>query len=158
MDHDVIEDLGRRQLTEFACRWAIESGGLRDAVDAQHLVEGLDRFCVWVEENHDLPLHTAFAPVLTGLQESLPRVALANRACEPAVARDDLEWLELVERRGTSEAVVRDLEGRPRSVGLSPSILRHLRPGDWMRCRDAADEGLEVGACYPAALREALLT
>lgn len=152
----VFESLGPRELTDFACRWAIEAGELRDPKDAEVLLEGLGRFCHWAEENHDVPLHTVFAPVLTALQESLPRVTLANRACAVGAGPGGPEWLELVERQGKEEAILIDLTGRPMQFEMSPLILEHLHPGDLIRGRRAAGRGLLVEACYPAELRQVL--
>jgi hypothetical protein len=153
-----IEDLGRRELTDFACRWAIESGAVRDPEAAEVLLEGLERFCRWAEENHDLSLHGEFAPVLAELRRSLPRVALANRACsaEPLSSPEGSEWLEFVERRGTGDAVLADLAGKRTEVEVSSSVLEHLHPGDWVRGRREVGRGFRVEACYPTELRTLL--
>lgn len=151
-----IESLGRRELTDFACRWAIEAGALRDPEEAEILLEGLGRFCRWAEENHDVPLQREFAPVLEGLRESLPRLALANRACSTGASPSGSEWLELVERQGKGEALLTDLAGRQLKAEVSSSVLEHLHPGDWVRGRRAAGSGLLVEACYPAELRAVL--
>ncbi|MFN0007552.1 MAG: hypothetical protein ACKVXR_06545 [Planctomycetota bacterium] len=151
-----LEDLGRRDLTDFACRRVIESGALRDAEDAEILLEGLERFCRWAEENHDVPLQSEFGPILERLRHSLPRVALANRACAAGVGTSGSEWLELVERLGASEALLCNIPGRQTKAELSSAVLEHLRPGDWVRGRSSEARGFAVEACYPSEIRELL--
>ena len=153
----VFENLGRRELTDFASRWVIEEGGLRDPGEARILLEGLDRFCLWVEENHDVPLHAEFAPVLTGLRGSLPRVALANSAARgPGERPSGEEWLELVERSGPDAGRFTERSGRTVEIRVDPSILEHLQAGDWIRGRRRSADGIDVEACYPPEVREVL--
>jgi len=152
----ILESLGRRELTDFACRWAIDSGDLRDPEDAEILLEGLERFCQWTEENHGILLHDEFAPVLDSLRKTLPRLTLANRTLDAGPATGGLEWFEIAERHGSGGATLADLSGRSVEAAMNPSVLEHLLPGDLVRAGRTGNGDLRVHACYPAELRRIL--
>jgi hypothetical protein len=153
-DVTVFESLGPRELIDFAGRWVFDVGGLRDPEDAAALVECLARFCRWAEENHDVPIATSFAPALARLRASLPRLASANRACPPGVARGN--WYQLVHDAGGDRGEFEDLDGAPTTFAVAPGILPHLRPGDLVRGQPEQGAFLAVASCHPAELREVL--
>jgi hypothetical protein len=153
----LFEDLGPLELTDFACRWSIERGDLRDPEQAANLVEGLSRFCRWAEENHDVHLRAAFEPVLVGLRDSLPRLALANRACRPDSESKGQDWFEFVRPSAGGAAEVLDLHGGgPVTVGMDAGVLTHLCPGDLIRGRRETGGELALAACHPPELRRVL--
>ena len=151
-----FESLGTRELLDFAGRWSVEAGALRDPERAQALLDGLERFCRWAQENHDVPLETEFAPSLEALRRSLPRIAGANGACptDPTAERGD--WYVIAEVVGTDRAVLEDLSGRPTTVAIDRGILSRLRPGDLVRGRAGEGDAFEVNSCHPPELRELL--
>lgn len=153
----LFEDLSLRELTDFACRWSIERGELRDPQQAADLVEGLSRFCRWAEENHDVRLRAAFESVLVALRDSLPRLALANRACRPDSEAKGQDWFEFVRSGDGGAAEVVELHRRePVTVSMDAGVLAHLCPGDLIRGHRRNGGDLALAACHPAELRRVL--
>ena len=79
---DVFEELGAEQLLDFCARWILDESDL-DPDQARGLLQALESFCAWCEEQHAHPLKTAFSEKLGALRESVPRL-IALRACTPA--------------------------------------------------------------------------
>lgn len=76
----VFENFGPEHLLEFAARWSIDRGDLHGARQASSMLESLEKFCRWIEEQHHSPLWTLFERTHGELTVSLPRVAAVNES------------------------------------------------------------------------------
>ncbi len=83
----VFENFGPEHLLEFLARWSIERGDLSGARQAQSLLESVEKFCRWIEEQHHSPLWTLFARTHAELERSLPRIAELNDELGPKARR-----------------------------------------------------------------------
>jgi len=154
----LLEDLGPRELLDFAGRWLLQDADPLDEAAARELLAALADFCRWVEERHAHPLWTPFESTWRALEAAVPRLAAARAAAADA---------GLVPGPGTPAAGVRlftvetarperlRLAARgqaPREVEVPAAVGRHLRPGDLVRARvDGGNVRLE--GFYPAAIR-----
>lgn len=154
-DIGVFENLRTHDLLRFTCHALPESGELDTADSARELLTALGRFCAWVEEKHEIPLHSEFKDTLRSLQSSLPRIIEANRrrtrVTDPAQG-ELLEYIAPPTEEG-SPALVRDREGREHAVAIDPLLTTWLRPGDRMRGRVQSEGPLAVYCCYPPESR-----
>ena len=148
----VFENLSVRELADYACRWLPESRELRDAAATRDLLDALERFCAWAQENHEVRLEEQFGPMLRSLRQSLPRLAEANRrsAGGPVDATD--RWFELLAIAPDGSAEVLE-EGEKRRVAIDPGIAEHLRPGDVLRGKLQGRGALRLSAGYPSEVR-----
>ncbi len=151
-DIGTFENLGRRQVLDFAGRWLLDSGELRGPEEARAVLAALCAFCRWSEEHHGHPLWTDCEDLLDALADSIPRLVLARQhtiAAEPG----DSVWdvvdvsLELV--------VLRDASGEERRVRASRPLEQCLRDGDVVHAR-VVDGATAISVAYPSELRELL--
>lgn len=142
----VSENLGARELAEFAARWLIDQDELTGADEARALVAALERFRRWSEESQALTLGPGSVELLQQLGRELPRIVEVNqrRTRRADTAEGELFVLQSIE--GTS-ARVRGEDGEV-LVALDPMLAEWLRPGD--RLRGRVNKGrLALYACYP---------
>jgi hypothetical protein len=145
----VFENLTARDLLTFCSVWIPEFGGLREPEEARSLLDALKAFCAWCEEQQDLPIAAEFAALSAGLESSLPRVIVANRACEPGADLTTGRVFE-VATAAAGRLSVRDAQGDVHEVAADGRLTPHLRPGDRMRAELRADpKTLRVLCCYP---------
>jgi hypothetical protein len=151
----VFENLSTKDLLTYTCYWLPESDRLENADAARRLLRALDRFCAWVEAQHELPLHSEFKATLHSLQSSLPRVMEANRRRTRGADRTQGELYEFtaVSDGGERQATLRDREGSEHSASIDPLLADWLRPGDRLRARRQTDGQLAVYCCYPPESR-----
>lgn len=147
----VFEELGPRELLDFAARWLLEDSSVTDEADARSLLASLADFCRWVEERHAHPLWTAFEPQWRALAEAVPRLAPVRAALDRGREPDPGAWS--VRAVDGTHAVLASDEGRERRVDLAPSVLAQLRPGDLVRVVTRPD-GLRLARVYPGVVRE----
>ncbi len=152
-DIGVFENLSGRELTAYACRWLPESGELADAGAAQDLIAALARFCLWAQENHEVPLLEQFETVLMPLHESLPRLVEANRLCARRPSATGEERFEYSGPGNGRGAALRDSSGELTELAVDHRLTGFLRPGDVLRGRRLPDGSLEVSVCYPPEVR-----
>jgi hypothetical protein len=148
----VFENLRAKDLLAYTCYWLPESDRLENADAARRLLRALERFCAWVEDRHELPLHSEFKTTLHGLQSSLPRVTEANRRRTRGADRSQGELHELVGFDGR-RAELRDRAGVELSASIDPLLAEWLRPGDRLRARRQPDGQLAVYCVYPPESR-----
>jgi hypothetical protein len=152
----VFEEISARELLSFAAVWLPEWGDLKGADDARATLAALRAFCAWTQERHEVPLRDAYESDLVALEDSLPRVAEANRHCAPS---DDVTMgdVYVVERSSGGSAVVLDATGAPHEPAIAADLAGHLRPGDHLRASLGTDGRFAVYRCYPpecAALQQ----
>jgi hypothetical protein len=144
----VFEELDALHLLRFTCFWLHEREALADGAAALALVDSLEAFCGWVEENHEHPLASGFQRVLEGLVQSLPRVVTLNRRVARAPS-DDPGELYAVTRTSARGDVLCDRRGEEHHVTLPSALRTDLRGGDRLRGRIALDGAVTVYRVYP---------
>jgi hypothetical protein len=92
----VFENLGARDVLDYAARWLLDESGLEDAGSLRSALLAFARFCAWSEERHGVALASALAPFREDLLESLPRLAGMRSALRSKREQDDL--FEVVRR------------------------------------------------------------
>jgi hypothetical protein len=150
----VYENLGARDLLDFAARWLLDEGEVHDAERAARILEALRGFCLWSEERHAHPLWSSFAPLWSRLRESLPRIAALRARAEPAPDAGTAQEVLAVDE-GSVELKVPLGRAPARTVTIEPSLAAALRPGDLVRLSEATGAA-RLAACYPPELKELL--
>ncbi len=153
----VFENLSARDLLLFCTTWLFEEDVLSGADDANALLGALAAFCRWAEESHELPLWSAFEPHYRALRQSLPRIAVANRALDGMGARhgEPGPAYELVSLEPDGAAELRAPSGADLATRLDPHVVPWLRPGDFVRAQVRPDDGPSpVARCYPPQAAE----
>jgi hypothetical protein len=145
-DIGVLEELGPTRLLDFSARWLLDESGLEEPVAVESLLESLEAFCRWCEEQHDLPLWRQFGATLVSLRASIPRHLLLRRAT--AVAGGGAYR---VDRVGEEVLLVRDEKGSERSVAITREQATHLRAGDFVRLSQGKGRP-KLGVTYPPEL------
>jgi hypothetical protein len=143
-----FEDLGPRELVDFAGRWLLDEGELVSPAQAAEILEALGEFCRWAEERHGHPLWTGVAPVHPALSASVPRL-LELRALlpdAPAAGTSARRVLRIEEGSAWLELP----GGGEKRLALPRAQLERLRPGDFVRL-SGPDEG-ELASAYPAEI------
>ena len=145
----VFDNLGARDLLAYTCYWLPESDELENAEDAQRTLTALQSFCRWAEEQQQVPLFTGFKSALARLNDSLPRIAEANRRRTRTSDRGQGELFTCLAVGDGSAARLRDKAGDEHAVEIDPMLAEWLRPGDRLRARRLDDGRLAVYCCYP---------
>jgi hypothetical protein len=145
----VFENLSAKDLAQYTCAFVPESDEFKNADEMRRLLAALQRFCRWSEENHEVRLYSDFKPALRALQESLPRLAEANRRKTRISAADRGEPYELVGIEDESLGRVRGRDGVERDVVIDPELGAWLRSGDRLRGSILSDGRIAVYCCYP---------
>ena len=148
----VFENLGRRDLLDFAGRWLLDEGDVADAGEADEVLAALEEFCAWCESRQAHPLVQLCGEMLERLRRSVPRLASARRLLQPHRSTD-APW-DVVGSDG-SDLHLRSEDGRDRAVRVTPELAAALHEGDLVHAREGGDS-LVVTRCYPAELRELL--
>lgn len=148
----VFENLRARDLLVYAGWWLPENDTLGGADDARARISSLAAFCRWVEDEHELPLHTDFHATLAQLGESLPRIAEGNQRRTRGARRDEGELYEWLSGDG-EHGRVRDRKGHEQDVRIDADLTAWLRPGDRVRGSVRGEERLAVYCCYPPEIR-----
>jgi len=145
----VFENFGPEHLLEFIARWSIERGHILSARQAQSLLESLEKFCRWIEEQHHSPLWTMFERTHAALSLSLPRIAAVNDVIgEPARAAAHGRTPAAVVRDGAGELGLLEGAGSWSSLEGPANALAKLEAGDWVAWR-TGKVGAEVLLAYP---------
>ena len=155
---DVFEEFGAKHLLDFSARWLLDEAELEPA-QASEVLDALDTFCAWCEEQHSHPLHTVFARTLESLKASVPRLlelrrnATSKGPLSPGAYRvcNVDEQHALVERVQPAD----DDEIERRDVVLTPTEAGILRNDDLVCLTESLPA--RIGSCYPAELVDALV-
>jgi hypothetical protein len=150
----VFENLSARDLLSYLCVWLPENDEIQNADGARRLLAALQAFSRWVDETQGLALHAACSPTLQRLQESLPRLAEANRRRTRRAAPHEGELFECVSAAAGSRMTLRDRKDREHEAGIDAHLLEWLRPGDYLRGRLQSDGDIAVYGCYPAEMKQ----
>ncbi len=144
----VFEELGARDLLSFCAVWLPEWGELAGAEEARAVLNALRAFCQWAEEQHEVPLRQAFEAEVAALEDSLPRIAEANRH---RLRVDDVTLgdLYIVEQVDEAHVAVHDAGGARHVLELDLRMRVHLRAGDHLRANREGAATLLVYCCYP---------
>ena len=150
-DLGVFENLGPRDLLDFAGRWLLDQGHLADGREARTVLDALASFCQWCEEQHAHPLWTGFETLWQQLSASVPRLVEARRHMEPRTP--DVRPCDVL-AVGENEVVLRDDAGDELRGALPEGLRSLIVAGDLVHAaRD--DQGiLHLATCYPGELRE----
>ncbi|MCK6446230.1 MAG: hypothetical protein L6Q99_07550 [Planctomycetes bacterium] len=144
----VFENLGPRELLTYATVWLPERGELVDAAAARQALVALRAFCDWAAERQGLDVDEDFRVRLGALEESLPRIATANRFVEPGVVdRGELCEVKSISDTGIVELTTR--AGLLRNAAPRPELATHLQSGDRVRALLERDGGVRVLRCFP---------
>lgn len=143
----VFENLGARQLLTFASVWLPERGGLADAGAARAALVALRAFCEWAAEGQGLELDDDFRSRLDALDESLPRIADANRFVDTGAGGGALFEVKQVGGDGTLELA--DAHGALRRAAASRELAARLVVGDRVRALAGPDARATILRCYP---------
>jgi hypothetical protein len=144
----VFENLSQRDLLLFGSIWLPELGGLQTPAEARGLLNALESFCGWCEDQHALPLRTEFEAGLGPLRESLPRLIAARSGWENGAGLDVGSVFEVRAVDG-EQVVLSDARGGEVRAAVAPQIGEHLRPGDWLRAECGPHGELRVFCGYP---------
>jgi hypothetical protein len=144
----VFENLGARDLLVFGAVWLPELGQLRGADDARAMLGALEQFCVWCDEQQELPLSREFAQGAAALATSLPRVSEANRLRESGVELTEGQVFE-VSAVAPGSLSLTDARGEEREARADPRMTEHLQPGDRLRAEVTSEGALRLFCCYP---------
>ncbi len=150
----IFENLTARELAAYACHWVLAERVITTAADAERLLDALGRFCVWAQETQEVPLGETFAPVLTSLRGSLPRLAEANRRSMSGGPKEGLDWLDVAAIEAEDALRVTVRPGEESLVRADPAIVALLRAGDVLRGRRTEGGVLEIHGCFPAEIRQ----
>ena len=146
----VFENLGRRDVVDFAGRWLLDEERLADAADVSRLVQALEAFCGWCEERHSVPLAESCRDLFPLLREELPRLVQLRAVCW-AHREGDEAWDVLAVSAGSLD--VRSVAGIAHTVRVPEDLSQGLRPGDLVHARQEGRE-FAITRCYPEVLRE----
>lgn len=144
----VFENLGPRELLTFATVWLPERGELVDAAAARQALVALRAFCDWAVQRQGLELDDDFRARLGSLDESLPRIATANRFVDVGGAQRG----ELCEVKSISDAGIVELTnpaGLLRNATPRRELVAQLQSGDRVRAHVELDGRVVVRCCYP---------
>ncbi|MCZ6598836.1 MAG: hypothetical protein O7B99_14455 [Planctomycetota bacterium] len=147
----VFENLGRRDLLDFAARWLLDEKEVESAEEARVSLAALREFCRWSEERHQVPLWTSFGDTLERLEASLPRLVEARHHCVDGFDEDSMLYEYDVD--GTEPVLIGADDAR-HSVRLDREIAALLVPGDLLFAIIPARGEARVFACYPPELAE----
>jgi hypothetical protein len=142
-----FEELDRTELLRFTTFWLPERGRI-DGSQTRDMLDSLLAFCTWAQAAHELPL-SEFAPTLTRLRESLPRIIELNRVLPPAPDGETGELYEVQADARGRFAGVRDRAGQEHRACPEPGLAERLRPGDRLRGSISLEGRLSVFRCYP---------
>ena len=145
----IFEELDARELLRFTTFWVHEHRMLKSPGEARRLLDALEAFCAWAQDEHELPLREEFGPTVVRLRESLPRVVELNRMLDEAHADETGELYEVrTDARGRF-AGLRDRSGAEHSAAPEDALARSLRDGDRLRGSISQEGRLTVFRCYP---------
>lgn len=148
----IFEDLGPRQLLDFAGRWLLDEGDLPGPEEAREVLDALGAFCRWSEERHAHPLWGGFGKTLQALRRAVPRLSHCRGETPSLVPSAGAYRLTRIEE---TVAFLEEVGGGERRVPVTPGQRTYLRPGDIVRLGDRHGVA-HIAACYPAALLELL--
>ncbi|MDA1266122.1 MAG: hypothetical protein O2816_13660, partial [Planctomycetota bacterium] len=143
-----FEDLDAATLLRFTTFWIPERGDLEpDRVRV--LVSGLQAFCRWTQEAHQMPLATEFGETLARLRESLPRVMRLNHLLEAPQGEETGDLYEVLgDAQGRYDRLM-DRNGGIHTALPEAGLAAALRPGDRLRGTISLEGQLTVFRCYP---------
>ena len=152
----VFEDLGPRELLDFAGRWLLDEGDLRDPAQASDVLDALAEFCRWSEANHEHALWRDFGADLDRLRASVPRL-LALRLLLPDASSASGAPLLRIGRLDPDAVWLEQPDGEATRHTLPQHILEHLREGDFVRLSDASGRA-RLTSVYPREIEGLLPT
>lgn len=150
-DIGVFEELGARELIDFAGRWVFEN-----TKEPLAVVRALTPFMSWCEEQHCHPVASEAGGAIERIEKDTPRIVRARRALGPAVVQaasqaadaGDL-WKVLSLDEGLTLASLNQREEL--RVDAPENVLAELEMGDLVRVRAERITGV-----YPGALADLL--
>jgi hypothetical protein len=145
----IFEELGARELLSFTTFWVHEQAVLKSPEEARQLLDSLEAFCAWAQEEHEMPLREEFGPTVTRLRESLPRVVELNRMLAEIPEDQSGELYEVRTDARGSFAGLRDRAGNEHTAAPEEALARSLREGDRLRGSISLEGRLTVFRCYP---------
>lgn len=145
----VFENFGPEHLLEFAARWSIDRGDLHGARQASSMLESLEKFCRWIEEQHHSPLWTLFERTHGELAVSLPRVAEVNESLrEGSRAAAHGRSPSVVRAHADGVLGIYDESGEWLELTATDTALKAVREGDLVLWSPHKN-GAEILLVYP---------